>query len=211
MNSLLIVIFGLTMIYVSSTSRLEAYIRALAVQGLILAAMALIDVHIGMKSFIFLGVETLVIKVAVIPWILFYTIRKNGIQREDEPYITNFYSVVITSWIFVAGFAVAYWADKAGAGIISPLYFGVAMSTIVTGLFVIISRKKVITHVMGYVMIENGIFLLALSFAREMPMIVNLGVLLDLFAAIFLLGLFVTKINSTFEELQVENLMNLRD
>jgi hydrogenase-4 component E len=64
---------------------------------------------------------------------------------------------------------------------------------------------------MGFVMMENGIFLLSLSFAGEMPFIVNLGVLLDLFIAVFLLGLFVSRINSTFDELEVDMLSELKD
>ncbi len=211
MTEVLIAVFGMTMIYVSSTSRLEAYTRVLALQGLILFLMVLLD-HSEMTAFnlVFLGAETLLFKAIIIPAFLMYTVRRNNIQREIQPYMPSFYSVLITTVIFAFGFIIAYWAVSYAANV-RPLYFGVSIATMITGLFIIISRKKIITHVMGYIMMENGIFMLAMSVVSEMPMIVNLGVLLDLFAAIYLLGLFVTKINSTFDELHIDSLSNLRD
>jgi len=211
MTLLLIVIFGLSMVYVSSTSRIEAYISVLAIQGFILFGMVLLDFgKMPAAGFIFLCVETLALKAVMIPAFLMYTVRKNSIFREVEPYIPNFYSVVITSFIFAAGLAAAFWASKAGPGI-KPMYFGISLAAVITGLFIIISRKKVITHVMGYVMLENGIFMLALSMASEMPMVVSMGVLLDLFAAVFMLGLFISRINSTFDELHIDSLSSLKD
>jgi hydrogenase-4 component E len=213
MTAVLAVIFGLAMIYASSTSRIEAYIRALAVQGIVLFLAVISDMaQMKLGGVIFLSVETLLFKAVIIPWFLIYTVRKNGIMREDEPYIPNFYSVVITTLIFAAGFGASYALSGSGAhGEIKPLYFGASIAAMVTGLFIIITRKKIITHVMGYVMMENGIFLLSLSLAGEMPFIVNLGVLLDLFIAVFLLGLFVSKINDTFDEVKIDSLTELRD
>ncbi len=211
MTEILIAIFGISMLYVSLTTRIEAYINVLALQGLVLFLMVLTD-HAGMGRFslLFLGTETLLFKTIVIPAFLTYTVRKNGIMREVEPYMPNFYSVLITTAIFAFGFITAFWASSHAPNV-RPLYFGVSIATIITGLFIIISRKKIITHVMGYIMIENGIFMMAMSVVGEMPMIVNLGVLLDLFAAIFLLGLFVSKINTEFDEVHIDSLSNLRD
>ncbi|MCE5300185.1 MAG: hypothetical protein LLG37_04850 [Spirochaetia bacterium] len=213
MTSFLAVIFGLAMIYASSSGRIEAYIRALAVQGIVLFAAVLLDLgRLTPLSALFLCVETLVFKAILIPWFLIYTVRRNGIMREDEPYISNFYSLVITTIIFVASLGVSFAAFGSEAhGIIRPVYFGVSIAAMLTGLFMIITRKKIITHVMGYVMMENGIFLLAFSFAGEMPFAVNIGVLMDLFIAIFLLGLFVSRINETFDEVEVEALADLKD
>jgi hydrogenase-4 component E len=117
---------------------------------------------------------------------------------------------VIASLIFAFGFFLGYWSLDFAQDI-KPLYFGVSVSTMMTGLLVIMTRKKLVTHVAGFMMLENGIFLLALSMAREMPLLVNLGVLLDVFMGVFLLGLFVTKIKSTFDEAKIDALTNLRD
>jgi hydrogenase-4 component E len=207
----LIVVFGLSMVYVSSATRIEAYIRVLALQGFILFGMVLLDAgKMPPAVSIFMCVETLGLKAVIIPLFLTHTVRENNIFREIEPYIPSFYSVVIASLIFAAGLAFAFWAKSAGSGV-KPMYFGISLAAVITGLFIIISRTKVITHVMGYVMMENGIFMLSLSMASEMPVIVNMGALLDLFVAVFMLGLFTSRINLTFDELDIDSLSNLKD
>lgn len=211
MINFLIVLFGVTMLYVAATSRIEAYVRMLALQGLILFLLVAADWQsFHLLNLLFLAVETLGFKAVIIPWFLQRVVRRNGVYRELEPYIPNFFSVVIASLIFAFGFLLAY-GSLEFARDIKPLYFGVSVSTMMTGLLVITTRKMLITHVAGFMMLENGIFLLSLSMAREMPLLVNLGVLLDIFLGIFLLGLFATKIKSTFDESKIDALTHLRD
>jgi hydrogenase-4 component E len=80
-----------------------------------------------------------------------------------------------------------------------------------TGLYFIISRKKIITHVMGFLIIENGVFVLSLAVGTEMPMLVNIGILLDIFASVLILGVFVNKIGDILKEQDVDQLRNLKD
>jgi hydrogenase-4 component E len=211
MIQFIIILFGLSMLYVAVTTRIESYIKAIAAQGVILFLLVLFDygtTHLG--SLIFLSFETLAVKAVAIPLFLIHIIRKNGIFREVEPSVTNFSSLAITTAIFVAGFYLAYLSVGAVSNI-RPFYFGISISTIVTGLFIIISRKKLITHVMGYMMLENGIFLLALSIAREMPFIVAMGALLDIFIAVYLLGLFVNKVQDSYSDTHIDALAKLKD
>ncbi len=211
MTPFIIILFGLTMLYVGSSSRIEAYIKAIAVQGALLFLLILFDYDSeNLANFIFLAFETLIVKAILIPIVLITVVRKNGIHREIEPYIPNFFSLIITSVIFGLGFYVAYLASNNSVSV-RPFYFGVSISTIVTGLFIIITRKKIITHVMGYMFIENGIFLLSLAASKEMPFIVALGVLLDIFMAVYLLGLFVNKIQDALAEIHVDSLQKLKD
>ncbi|HQF88303.1 MAG TPA: hypothetical protein PLN26_13830 [Acidobacteriota bacterium] len=211
MINFLIVLFGVTMLYVAATSRIEAYVRMLVAQGLVLFLLVVADwQNFHLLNLLFLAVETLGFKAIIIPWFLRRVVRRNGVFRELEPYIPNFFSVVIASLIFAFGFVLAY-GSLDFAQDIKPLYFGVSVSTMLTGLLVITTRKMLVTHVAGYMMLENGIFLLSLSMAREMPLLVNLGVLLDIFLGIFLLGLFATKIKSTFDESKIDALTHLRD
>jgi hydrogenase-4 component E len=211
MNSFLIIAFGIMMLFVSTTSRLEGYVKALAVQGFLLFLLVVTDFgKIELASFIFLAVETIAFKTIIIPLFLMRTIRKNEFLREAAPSLSHFYSLLIVSLIFAFGFFISYWSLKFGNNI-RPLYFGISLSAIMTGLFIIVARKKIITHVMGYMMLENGIFLLSLSIAKEMPLIVNLGVLLDIFAGIYLLGLFVNKIQNAFDEDHIDTLTHLKD
>ena len=207
----IIILFGLIILYVGTTSRIEGYIKALAAQGGLLFLLVLTDAgEAHLATTLFLSFETLIVKGILIPIILFKVVRKNGIHREIEPNIPFFFSLIITSAIFALGFYITYWVSFT-SGPLRPFYFGVAISTMLTGFIVIITRKQIITHVIGYMLIENGIFLLALSIAKEMPFIVALGVLLDIFIAVYLLGLFVNKIQDTFAEINVDTLAKLKD
>ena len=211
MTNILIILLGVTMIYIASVGRVESYIKALSIQGLLLFLMILFDFSkIDKLTFVFLCIETIGLKTIIIPIFLINIIRKNDIVRDIEPNISNFYSIFISSIIFAFGFFISFLS----MGIIEnirPLHFGISVSIIITSLFLIITRKKIITHIMGYMMLENGIFLLSLSVAKEMPFIVNLGVLLDLFLVIFLFSIFINKIKTEFEEVHIDRLTDLKD
>ena len=78
-------------------------------------------------------------------------------------------------------------------------------------MYIIVSRRKIITHVMGFLVIENGVFVLSMAVGNKMPMLVNIGILLDIFASVFLLGIFVNKIGDVLKEGDVEHLSKLKD
>lgn len=94
---------------------------------------------------------------------------------------------------------------------INPVYFGVSIAVIIISLLLITIKNKIITNILSFITMENGIFLLSLSVVKEMPIVVNLGVLLDLFIAIFILGLMVNSINRKFDGLEVTHLSDLKD
>lgn len=211
MTDILIILLGTSMLYVFAVSRIEAYVKTLALQGFLLFLLVIIDIkEVNWLNIAFLSLETLVIKAIVIPFFLLSVIRKNEIAREVEPYITQFYSLIFASAIFIFGFVAAFWAAKTNAGI-KPLYFGVSIMLIVSSLFLIINRKTIITHILCYMMLENGIFLLSLSVANELPLLVNLGVLLDLFVGIYLFVIFFNKIQEMYDGSHIDELTELKD
>lgn len=211
MTNLLIVLFSFTLLLASLTSRLGKYVTILAAQGLFLFLIILANYNPeNLFTFLFLSFETLIVKTVLVPLVLAYVIRKNDSVREMSANIPMFSSLIITSLFLVLGFIMSYVAKRITPDI-STLYFGVAVSTIATSLFLILSRKKIITHVMGYLMLENGIFLSSLSITSEMPFLVDVGVLLDLFLAILLLSVFVNQISKSFEEFDIDELSNLKD
>ncbi|HOX86086.1 MAG TPA: hypothetical protein PKW76_08470 [bacterium] len=211
MTDILIILFGTLMLYVFAASRIEAFIKTLSLQGLILFFLVVTDIRdMNWINSAFLVLETLVVKAIAIPWFLLRTIRRNEIGREVEPYISQFYSLMIASAIFIFAFVAAFWAARV-EGDIKPLYFGVSISMIIASLFLIVTRKRIITHILCFMMLENGIFLLSLSVANEMPMLVNLGVLLDLFVAVFLLVIFFNKIQSLYDGSHIDVLTQLKD
>jgi hydrogenase-4 component E len=211
MTEILIILLGTSMLYVFAVSRIEAYVKILAFQGVLLFLLVIIDIKdISWLNIIFLSIETLLVKGIAIPLFLLIIIRKNEISREVEPYISQFYSLLIAVVIYIFGFAAAFWSAETG-GEIKPLYFGISIVIIVSSLFLIINRKKIITHILSYMMLENGIFLLSLSVANEMPMLVNIGVLLDLFVGIYLFTIFFNKIEEMYDGSHIDVLTELKD
>jgi hydrogenase-4 component E len=211
MTDILIILLGTSMLYVFAVSRIEAYVKTLAMQGFLLFLLVIVDIQeINWLNIAFLSLETLAIKAIIIPYFLLSVIRKNEIAREIEPYITQFYSLIVASAIFIFGFVAAFWAAKTNAGI-KPLYFGVSIMLIVSSLFLIVNRKTIITHILCYMMMENGIFLLSLSVANELPLLVNLGVLLDLFVGVYLFVIFFNKIQEMYDGSHIDELTELKD
>lgn len=211
MIDIIIILLGISMLYVFAVSRIEAYVKTLSFQGLLLFLLVILDIkNISWLNIAFLSIETLLVKAVAIPLFLLIIIRKNEISREVEPYISQFYSLLIAMCIFIFGFAATFWSVRVG-GEIKPLYFGISIVIIVSSLFLIINRKKIITHILSYMMLENGIFLLSLSVANEMPMLVNVGVLLDLFVGIYLFTIFFNKIEEMYDGSHIDVLTELKD
>lgn len=230
MENIFIILLGLSMIYIASTSRLAAHVNMLVAQGWLLffvcmagfakepwfnvslltnkeAVIANLPHIWGLLFVIF---ETLVIKAYIIPWFLKKVVKKTNAHRDTDANIPHFYCLVISSLILFAGFLTANIATPEFK-LVDSMYFGVSLAIIITSLWLITIKHKVLSNVIGFITMENGIFLLSLSVAKEMPVIVNLGVLLDLFIAVFILGMLVREINNEFEDLEVSQLSDLKD
>ncbi len=206
-----LILFGLTMLYLSATSRIVAHIRLLIAQGILLFLICCCGMeHIDKFNFAFLTVETLVVKAIVIPWFLYRVLKKTHSNRDVAANIPHFYCLVISSVILLAGFLVSEYFVSS-MKLISPMFFGVSVATIIISLWLITIKHKIISNVIEFITMENGIFLLSLSVAKEMPVLVNMGVLLDVFIAVYILGLFVNVINKEFNDLEVSNLSDLKD
>ncbi len=211
MANLFIVLFSFTLLLATLTGRIGKYVSILAIQGAMLFFIVVSNFQqTDWFTFVFLAFETLAFKTIAVPYILNYIIKKNDITRERNANIPAFSSLFITSLFLVLGFVLAYIAKKYNPEI-TTLYFGVAVSTIITAFFFILTRKKLISHVMGYLILENGIFLASLSVTHEMPILVNVGVLLDIFLAVLLLGVFVNQISNEFDDFDIHHLSNLKD
>jgi len=190
-------------------NRLYTYITILSFQGVVLFGVAFIElIEINEVNLIFVLFETIVFKAIVIPVFLNYVIKKNNLTREAEPFLPNFVSVVVITIIIIASFLLSNTIHDEQ---LKSIFFVVALSALFTGLYIIITRRKIITHVMGFLVIENGVFVLSLAVGNEMPMIVNTGIMLDIFVSVLVLGIFVNRIGDAFKEHDAEQLKQLRD
>ncbi len=209
MINVLLITFAMTLIYLSIANRMGSYIKILVFQGLLLFGVSFIELkEINILNLIFILFETIVFKTIAVPLLLNYIIRRNRITREVEPFLPNFISLIIVTFIIIVTFLLSNIIEDPH---LNKIYFVVAFSSLFTGLYIIITRKKIITHVMGFLVIENGVFILSLAVGNEMPMLVNTGILLDLFVSVLVLGIFVNKIGDVLKDVDVEQLQNLKD
>ncbi len=209
MINILLIIFIMTLFICATAIRLRTFIKVIALQGVLLFGVFFIRLNeINTVNLILLLLETIIFKSIVIPYFLDYLIKKNKISRETEPYVSNFTSLFIVTGVILTSF---YLASTLRGGFFENIYFVVAISTLFTGFYLIISRRKIITHVMSFIILENGVVVFSLAVGNEMPMLVNLGVLLDIFVTVFVLGIFANKIGDVFKEAEVHQLNRLRD
>ena len=207
---LLSLLLLLTLLRIAVSSRLEVYLKMLSVQGLILCCLSLMIVEHGSKFTMAVAlVETLVLKALFVPYFLRRIIVRHNVKREAEPYVPNLFSLLIVIGCIVIGMIGAYHLQMAISEI-RMLIFGVGISLILCGMFIILSRKKLITHVMGFCIMENGIFLLTLGIAHELPLMVSLGVALDAFIWVLLSGILVKLIRIEFKDNSIDQLKDLR-
>ena len=209
MINVLLIIFTISLLYLSIADRLLTYIKILAFQGIILFGVAFIElIQINPVNLAFVLLETIVFKTILVPLFLNYIIKRNKLTRDSEPFLPNFISLIVITLIIIITFLLS---NSIVNSSISKIYFIVSLSAIFSGLYMISTRKKIITHVLGYLVIENGVFILSLAVGSEMPLLVNLGILLDIFASVFLLGIFVNKIGDILKDTDVDQLKNLKD
>ena len=209
MLHVLLIIFLISLFYMSIANRMTTYVNVLALQGVLLFFVAFLELkHINTVNLILILLETIIFKSLAVPIFLKYVLKRNHITREAEPYLPNFVSLIITTFIVVTTILLSKTMEES---YLDKMYFVVALSTLFTGLYFIATRRKIITHVMGYLIIENGVFVLSLAVGNEMPMLVNLGIMLDIFASVLILGVFLNKIGDVFKDIDVNQLTNLKD
>ena len=208
-SDLLLLLVVLTDFWVLGTTRLSSTIRAAAFQGALLAALP-IALHPGFFIHIIgLGIGTLVVKTIVLPTFLHRAIREASVRREVEPVIGFTASLCLGAVAVALSFAIAQRLPLPESQ--TALLVPVALATLIVGLIVLTTRSKALTQVVGYLILENGIYVFGLSQAERVPFLVDLGVLLDVFVGVFIMGIVVFHINREFDSLDSTRLTELSD
>lgn len=206
---LVLLVVLLTNFAVLGTTRLSTCIRAIAVQGFLLGTLPLLlaselNAHVALLS---LG--TIVVKAVLLPWFLTWAIREASVRREVEPTIGFVISLVLGAVALGLSFAIAARLPlpRTEAALLVP----VSLTTVINGLLVLTTRRKALTQVVGYLMLENGIYLFGLTQAESVPFLLELGVLLDVFVGVFIMGIVVFHINREFDSIDSARLSELQD
>jgi hydrogenase-4 component E len=196
---------------VVGTSRLRFGIRVLAVQGIAAGLLPLLlpGHALGLRDLL-LSVMSIALKGFVFPWLLHRALRAAGVRLEAEPLIGFTPSLLLS--VFTLGISI--WLASRLNPPVPPghrLLLPTALFTVLTGLFLIVSRKTALNQVMGYLAMENGIFLFGINLARSEPLLVEMGVLLDVFMAVFVMGIAIFHISREFDHIDVDQLSALKD
>jgi hydrogenase-4 component E len=193
------------------SGRLAFCIRLAAAQGALIGTMPLLAAReaVGAEAIV-LAAVAVALKGGVFPVLLGRAMRTAEVSREDAPFVGPTASVLL-------GLAALGASLMLGARLAPPgpegrsLLLPAGFFTAAVGLFLIVSRRTALSQVLGYLVMENGIYLVGVVLAGEEPLWIGLGVLLDVFVAVFLMGIMIFHINREFDHIDAGRLTELRD
>ncbi|MBQ4499616.1 MAG: hypothetical protein II985_05220 [Alistipes sp.] len=204
----LIILYVLTLIYLSIAERFRNHTTILALQGVLLFGIALARMHaFHPVELSFIIVETLIFKGIVIPIILLRVIEKTQIKRIHSS-SSQFGALVMSIAALVASCTITYYmADNRT----DMIFFGVALYALLSGLILIVMRKRIFAHLVGFLVIENGVFLFSMAIGVELPMLINLAIMLDILISILVLGMFLRRMDDDIHTDETDALTSIKD
>ncbi len=202
----------ITNLLLLGSSRLRSCITVAALQGLVVSLLPVLlhGADGGLRPWL-LTSGSMLLKGAVFPWLLLRILREADVRREVEPFVGYTLSVMIGVGALVFAIWVASRLALSGpetAGLSQMVPAGLA--TLLIGLFLIVSRRKAVTQVLGYIVVENGIYTFGVALVGGVPMLVELGVLMDAFVAVFIMSIAAYHISREFDHVDVDQLNSLR-
>jgi hydrogenase-4 component E len=206
----LLVVLLLLNLFMLGTSRIRAIIQTVALQGIVLGVLPLLaHEQVGYRV-VLLALATVLIKAVVIPGMLRRAMRDLTIFRETAPLVSLTTSLLLGA----AGTGVALvfgrqlpLAPQHTASLLVPT----SLATVLTGFLILTTRTKAVTQALGYLVLENGIFIFGLLLIQAMPFLVEIGVLLDLFVGVFVMVIIINHIRQAFDSVSTERLAALKE
>lgn len=199
--------------------RVDSYIKTFRLQSVLLAIVAaLIGIHNiylhGDWEIMAVGLITVAIKVLYIPHLLKKTVLKIEYKVEKDFFLNIPISILICCGLVILAYFTVNHIEDFQNGYFQngylKIYLANAIAVVLIGLFFMVSRKKAIGQIIGFLVIENGLFTAAVLSTEGMPMIVELGIFFDLLTAVLIMGILVFRINENFETIDLNKLKNLR-
>lgn len=202
-----------TAFLIVSSKSLTFYVRLFAVQSMLLGTISLlIASRYEEVPILIAAVLTFLIKVLTIPLVLNKVIERIRVRKEVDFSINITVSLIICGALVILSNSVAQPildVQRAGS-LFATKVLPISIAVMLIGLFIMISRKKAITQIIGLLSMENGLFLSGLSITHGMPLIVEVGIFFDILVAALILGLFVFRINKSFESIDIASMRSLK-
>ena len=205
----LIILYVITLVYISMVERFRNYASIIAMQGWLLLGIALLRLHtLNWAELSFIILETLIFKAIIVPAILMRVINKTKINRIKSSGTSQFNSLMLSfTALVVSAITTYYVADSS----IHMVFFGVALYALLSGLILIVMRSRIFTHMVGFLVIENGVFLFSMAIGVEMPMLINAAIMLDILMSVLMLGMFMTKVDDQIHTDDSDSLTHVKD
>jgi hydrogenase-4 component E len=209
-NLLAFAALGLTILLIIRTS-LEGQVRMFALQSFVLALLAaLISIYAGSLELFGVSIALLVVKGIMIPRVLNRAVAKIGLARVAAPYLGTTPALIICGILTILAFYVMT-PIAASNPLPTADAIPLAFAGVLIGFFIMVNRRRAVTQILGFLMLENGIFLLALLATYGVPFIVEMGVFLDVLVAVLIMEVFVYHIKDNFDSIDVGELGKLKE
>ena len=194
-----------------SQRRIVSLVNLLALQGaLLFVATLLLAWRTGDRNLYISAVLTLGLKVIFLPWLLHRLIRRLGVYWDTEPLLNITGTMLVGVLVVIFSFGLAQ-PISALASTATRNSIGIAVAVILIAFLTMITRRKAMSQVVGFLSMENGLFFGAMSATYGMPMVVELGVALDVLVAMLVLGVFFFQIREQFDSLDLKNFETLKE
>jgi len=194
-----------------SQRRILSLIHLYTLQGLTLVSANLVlgfvtaDVHLYISAAL-----TLVLKVGLIPWILYRLVQRLNVKTDVESLLNIPATLLVGIVLVIIAFNVASPVSQLASSVARGT-LGIALACVLLSFMMMITRAKAIPQVIGFLSMENGLFFAAAAATNGMPMIVELGIGLDVLVGILILGVFMFQIREQFDSLDIHHLEKLKD
>jgi len=210
MINALTILFCFTLVYLAVTTRLSAYVLILVLQGAIVAGVHIAAFFNDFSwSHVIVAAGVLLVRTVLIPACILKIIRDLDMGRGDRTRRYHPGFLIEMSAVVVAAFIISHQLSQKAAVNVIPL--GAAIAGILAGGLLIVHRRLLLAHVVAFLIIENGLFLLVIGIRVEMPWTIELAGLLDLFVLVFLMGIAMNQLRTHFPEGKGDELNALRE
>ena len=191
--------------------RILSLINLFMAQGMVLfASTAVVAAATDQHHLYWSALITLVLKVFLLPWILHRLIRRLNVKWDVETLINIPTTMMIGLVLVIFSFNLALPISEL-AGTITRSTLGIAMAAVMLAFLMMITRSKAVPQVIGFLAMENGLFFAATSATYGMPMVVELGIALDVLVGMVILGVFFFQIREQFDSLDIRHMEKLKD
>jgi hydrogenase-4 component E len=197
------------LLLMAAAHRISTCVVLFGGQSAVIAAQVLATAyaHHAREAYLVAGL-VLIVKVVIIPYGLLRVSERLKVARGVRASTSSAQSVFVTAGLILLAYLVVQPYVRALG--LRPDMLGAAVALVLTGAFLMVSRKTALMQVIGLLVLENGIFLAALTTTFGMPLVVEIGIVFDLLMGVLVMGLFVFRIRDTFEHLDVSRLRRLR-